>query len=290
MFLYSGVLALFLGFLVKFRFKEELLMGLWYVDYISSRVYSGGIPVYHWLENSWIRRFQGVFDWPNAMAFFLILFSGILLYLQKKKNEFYVFLVMWFLFRLLVLTYSRSAILWVISACFLVILLNLKYLYKHFKKIFIWIVIFWVIFCSVFGVIFQDKIKNIIIRPSSTEWHFDRMEIWIKRFLEKPFWAWLAESGPGYRYIYPEKQTKEDEIKYIPESWFIQILIEGGILYFLAFIGIFIVILTRLYKHSTTIFWIFIAILVMNVFLHSFEATYLSILLFTFIWLLLKKE
>jgi hypothetical protein len=28
MFLYSGVLALFLGFLVKFRFKEELLMGL----------------------------------------------------------------------------------------------------------------------------------------------------------------------------------------------------------------------------------------------------------------------
>jgi hypothetical protein len=86
LFLYSGAWALFIWFCLKFRFKEEFLTEFWYVDYISSRVYTWWIPVYHWLENSWIRRFQWIFDWPNAMAFFLVLFGWIFLYLQKKKN------------------------------------------------------------------------------------------------------------------------------------------------------------------------------------------------------------
>jgi hypothetical protein len=289
-FLYSGAWALLFGFCLKFRFKEEFLVEFWYVDYISSRVYSGGVPVYHWLENSWIRRFQWIFDWPNAMAFFLILFSGFFLYLQKKKNEFYVYCTIVFLFWLLILTYSRSALLWTFAAFWMVILLNLKHLYKHYKKTLIWILVFWLIFLSIFGIIFQDKIVNIVLRPSSTTGHFDRMRIGFDRFLEKPFWAWLAESGPGYRYIYPEKQTKEDEVKYIPESWFIQVLVEWWFLYFFTFLGIISIILFRLYKHSIIIFWVFFAIITMNIFLHSFEATYLSTLLFLFTWLFIKNH
>jgi hypothetical protein len=290
LFLYSWAWALLFGFCLKFRFKEEFLVEFWYVDYISSRVYSGWVPVYHWLENSWIRRFQWIFDWPNAMAFFLILFSWIFLYLQKKKNEFYVYCVILFMFWLLLLTYSRSALLWVFMAFWMVILLNLKYLYKHYKKTLLWICVFWLVFLSIFGLIFQDKIINIVLRPSSTTGHFDRMWIGIDRFLEKPLGAGLAESWPGYRYIYPEKQTKEDEIKYIPESWFIQVLVEWWILYFLAFVSILFIILVRLLKSSIVIFWVFFAVLVMNIFLHSFEATYLSTLLFLFAWLFVKNK
>jgi hypothetical protein len=289
-FLYSGVGALFFGFCLKFRFKEEWLTYFWYVDYISSRVYSWWIPTYHGLENSGIRRFQWIFEGPNAMAFFLVLFSGSFLYLQKKKNEFYVFVVILFLFWLLLLTYSRSAILGVLAAFSIVFLLNIKYVYKHYKKTLISLLVIWLAFLSIFWIIFQDKIINIVLRPSSTEGHFDRMEIGFNRFLEKPFGAWLAESGPAYRYIYPDKQTKEDEIKYIPESWFIQVLVEGGFLYFLAFLSIIWIILFRLYKHSLVMFWVLFAIVVMNVFLHSFEATYLSILLFLFTWLFIKNE
>ena len=139
-------------------------------------------------------------------------------------------------------------------------------------------------------IIFQDRIVNIVLRPSSTTGHFDRMEIGFNRFLEKPFGAWLAESGPAYRYIYPDKQTKEDEVKYIPESWFIQVLVEGGIFYFLAFLSIISITLFRLYKHSLVMFWVLFAIVIMNVFLHSFEATYLSILLFLFTWLFMKNK
>jgi hypothetical protein len=290
LFLYSGVVALFFSFCLKFRFKEELLMEFWYIDYISSRVYSGWIPIYHWLENSGIRRFQWIFDWPNAMAFFLVLFSGVFLYLQKKKNEFYVFLVMGFLFWLLILTYSRSALLWVFASILLTILLNFKYIFTHYKKAIIFIGIFGLIFLSIFWILFQDQLKNIVLRKSSTSGHFDRMIMWIKRFTNKPFWAWLAESWPGYRYIYPDKQTKEDELVYIPESWFIQILIEWWIFYFLAFVAILWIALKRVYKNSVIIFWILSAIIIMNMFLHIFEITYLSILIFIFTWLMLKNN
>jgi hypothetical protein len=290
LFVYSGALALFIWFCLKFRFKEEFLTEFWYVDYISSRVYTWWIPVYHWLENSWIRRFQWIFDWPNAMAFFLVLFSWIFLYLQRKKNEFYVFLTMWLLFWLILLTYSRSALLWVFISFWVILLLNLKYLLTHHKKTILWIWIFWFIFLTILWAIFHDQLKNIVLRQSSTTGHFDRMIMWVERFTEKPFWAWLAESWPGYRYIYPDKQTKEDELKYIPESWFIQVLIEWWILYFLAFIAILWIILKRVYKNSIIIFWILFAIVIMNMFLHIFEVTYLSILTFIFTWLMIKKE
>jgi hypothetical protein len=290
LFFYSGAWALLFWFCLKFRFREEFLTEFWYVDYISSRVYTWWIPVYHWLENSWIRRFQWIFDWPNAMAFFLVLFSWIFLYLQKKKNEFYVFLVMWFLFWLLILTYSRSAILWIFVSFWLVILLNLKHLFKHYKKVIIWIWVFWVIFLTILWVLFQDQLKNIVLRRSSTTGHFDRMIMWIERFTEKPFWAWLAESWPWYRYIYPDKQTKEDELKYIPESWFIQVLIEWWILYFLAFVAILWIVLKKVYSNSIIMFWVFLAIIIMNMFLHIFEVTYLSILTFIFIWLFIKSD
>lgn len=290
LFIYSWTWALLFGFLLKFRLKEEFLIEFWYVNYVSSWVYSWGIPVYHWLENSWLRRFQWIFDWPNAMAYFLILYWGIFLILQKKKNEFYVFIVMLFLFWLLILTYSRSAILWVWASVWLIILLNIKSIYKKHRKVFLGIISSWAILLVLLWVLFQDQLTNIIFRKASTTWHFDRMWIWIERFIEKPLWAWLAESWPAYRYIYPEKQTKADELKYIPESWFIQVLIEWWIIYFLTFISILFMSLKRLYSNSIIMFGILTAVIVMNVFLHIFEATYISILMFTFVWLFLNEK
>ena len=152
-----------------------------------------------------------------------------------------------------------------------------------------WIIIFTILTGSILFV-YKEKVENIFLRTSSTTGHFDRMEIWINRFESKPMWSWLAEAGPAYRYIYPDKQTKEAEQYYIPESWFIQQLIEWGIIFFTLFLLIFITILLRLYNTSKTLFVWLIAILIMNIFLHIFEATYLSILLFLFIWLLVNKK
>lgn len=290
LFVYSWALSLLFWILIKFRLKEEFLVEFWYIDYVSNWVFNWWIPVYHWLENSWIRRFQWILDGPNAMAYFLIIFSSMYLYLQKKKNEFYVYASVMFLFWLVMLTYSRSAILWIVSAWWLIFLINLKYIYKHHKKLLIWLTIFSVSFLWLLWIIFQHQLTNIVFRTSSTTGHFDRMEIWIDRFLEKPLWAWLAESGPAYRNIYPEKQTKNDEVKYIPESWYIQVLIEWWIIFFITFITILFTVLVKLYNKSKIMFGMFFAIMIMNIFLHIFEATYLSMLMFIFVWLFISKK
>lgn len=290
LFLTSASISLFFWILVKFVIWEEYLTMFGYVDYVWNWVYSGWVPNYHWLENSWTRRFQWILDWPNIMALFLIIFSWFFVYLQKNKKEFYVWLFLVLTSILLFLTFSRSAILWVLAWIWIVLLLNLKNIFKKYKKVFLYSSIFISIFIVIIWFVFHWPLKNIILRESSTEWHFSRMFIWIERFKEKPFWAWLAESWPAFRKIYPEKQTLEWEHFYIPESWFIQVLVEWWIIYLALFLAILWTILIKLYSKSIVLFWMFSAVLIMNIFLHIFEATYLSILLFILIWQILYKD
>ncbi|PID87326.1 hypothetical protein CSB07_01990 [Candidatus Gracilibacteria bacterium] len=290
LFLYSGFFAILLSSIFKFAIGEKYLLNFGFVNYSGSWIYSGGVPNYHGLEATGIKRFQGIFDGPNPMAYFLIIYSFIFLYMQKNKKEYYVFLSLAVLFWFLILTYSRSALLGVFSSIGLIFLLDFKRLFKKYKKTLSILVFLALIFSLVFGYIFRDSFKNIILRHGSTSGHFERMEIGLKRFAKKPLGAGLAEAGPAFRSIYPDKQTKKDEVYYIPESWYIQILIEGGIIYFLLFLAILLLILKGLFFESKIIFSMFLAILVMNVFLHIFESTYLSILLFIFIGLFLKKE
>lgn len=289
-FIISASASLLFWFLIKFRLKEEFLVEFGFVDYASNWTFTWWIPIYHWLENSWIRRFQWILDWPNAMWYFLILYSGVFLYLQKKKNEFHIIALMTFMFWLVLITYSRSALLWIFSGVWLVILLNIKHIFKRYKKFMIYFSLFSLLFISIFWFMFQHQLKNIILRTSSTTGHFDRMEIWIERFKSNPMWSGLAESWPGYRNIYPEKQTLKDEQFYIPESWFIQVLTEWWVIFILTFISILLVILKRLYFKSKSLFIALFAIIVMNVFLHIFEATYLSTLTFLIVWLIIAPN
>jgi hypothetical protein len=45
-----------------------------------------------------------------------------------------------------------------------------------------------------------------------------------------------------------------------------------------------------LYHNSKSLFAWLIAVLVMNIFLHIFEATYLAVLLFIFVWLIYEND
>ena len=290
LFLISSSISLLFSVLIKFRLWEQRLLSFWYVNYVSNWTYNWWIPIYHGLENSWIKRFQWIFDWPNQMAFFLILYISILLQFLKKKLEYHIVLFLIILFWLVIMTYSRSAILWLLSWTWLLFILNVKYIYKNYKKQLIGLVTIFLIFTWSLLFIFSDKVTNIFIRTSSTTWHFDRMEIWYKRFLSEPIWAWLAEAWPAYRNIYKDKQTKAAEQYYVPESWFIQQLIEWWIIYFTLFLTLFSIMLIRLYKHSKPLFASLLAILIMNIFLHTFEATYMSVLFFVIIGLLISKK
>ena len=290
LFLISASISLIIWLLIKFTIWEEILEIFWFSLYVADWQFKGGIPIYHGVEASGLRRFQWLLDGPNQMWFFMIVFSGLFLHLNRRKIEFHIILVLLISLVLILLTYSRSALLGVWIASFILIALNIKYLFKKFKKESLIIFIVLIIFSWFFYVLFQDKVHNIFIRSGSTQWHFDRMELWIDRFIEHPMWQWLSAAGPAFRTNYEGIVTKKEEAFYIPESWFIQQLIEWGFIYFSLFVSILTIILLESFKKSKPIFWILVAVITMNVFLHIFEATYLSILLFIFLWLLITKK
>jgi hypothetical protein len=58
----------------------------------------------------------------------------------------------------------------------------------------------------------------------------------------------------------------------------------------LLFLAIMGMISWNLYRRSIFIFGWFVGVLIMNFFLHSFEASYVSILLFGVIWLFMSKK
>jgi len=57
------------------------------------------------------------------------------------------------------------------------------------------------------------------------------MIVGVDRFMEHPLGQGLGSSGPGYRYVLARQGMTQEEIQaqepyYIPESWYIQQLVE----------------------------------------------------------------
>ncbi len=284
LFLVCWGISLFLWIMVKFILWEEILSLFWFTIQVTQFWFGWWIPIYQWVEASWIRRFQWILDSPLAMWYFLILLSWLFLHINRKNIDFSVLLWTAILMTFIFLTYSRAAMLWVLIAWALFFILNIKYILKYFKKPLIILSLLWIILIWTISYIFQDKIHNVFLRSSSTSGHIIRMNIWFDRFLEKPLWAGLATAWPAYRSVTNEKQSLETDRYHIPESWFVQILVEWGLIYFILFMAILWNILLNLYRNNNHyIFLMFIWVLIMNIFLHIFEYTYITILLFLFL-------
>ena len=125
------------------------------------------------------------------------------------------------------------------------------------------------------------------------------------RFSKNPLWQWLASAGPASRALYEVNEVPitaepsdkniativrtlkarnkdfiyNSETYYIPESWYIQQLIEGGILWFFFFLSIIVGILAQI-RFSPYMLAAFVGVLMMNIFLHSFESMHSSFALF----------
>jgi hypothetical protein len=284
LFLLWGGISLFLGIVVKFILWEEILSLFWFTIQVSEFWFWWWIPIYQWVEASWIRRFQWILDSPLAMWYFLLLFTWLFASINKKYIDFSVVLWLSILFVLIFLTYSRAAMLWILIGGWILFILNFKYILKHFKKVLIFSLIWIILWVWTLLYVFQDKIHNVFFRDGSTSWHITRMITWVERFIEKPLGSGLSTSGPAYRSVFPDKVSLEGDRYHIPESWFVQILVEWGFIYFWLFVFILLNILFDLYKNNNKyILVMFIWILVMNLFLHIFEATYITILLFLFL-------
>ena len=295
-FLISGWIALFLGMLLKWPFSEDILLYFWYSGNPSNWQFGSAVPIFHGVEWANIRRFQGLFDGPNTMWAFLLLYIGIFVYYFRNYKTWYFVIgwVVWMLAACIIYTYSRSALLGFITWIWFVILFSFRYLYKNFPK---QTLVIGIIALLGIGAIFLQywwNMKAIVERWGSSKWHAERMIIGLNRFLEHPFWQWLGSAGPWYRYTLKLEWKERSEIEkidtqYIPESWYIQQFIEGGFIGGILFIVLVGFILFWLFRIHVILSWMFIAILTMNFFLHTFESSMLVLSLFIIVGLYLAS-
>lgn len=319
-FLVSGWLMLVLSLLIRYVFGEMFLTIFGFSDTIGTAESLTVPPIYHDILDSTIIRFQWVLEWPNQMAFFLIVYAALYatLFLKIKKSRFINILILLFLGFLIFETYSRSAYLW-ISIAFAWVMLGWvisflsswnvwKKVMNLGKKFIVPLIIVaalgvWLAFQ------FRADFYDVFTRHGSTTGHFERMEIGFTRFRMHPWWQGLAQAGPASRAIaevngrsiefenIPElplrslaQKLKSQNLDfyfttstyYISESWYVQQLIEWGWIACVLLLSIFGVILMRLFSYMY-LFGAMIAVMVINIFLHSFESVHSSLALFIFL-------
>jgi len=290
LFLISAWIAIIIWIIVRFITWEWILVYFWFSPHLSNWSITEWPPIYHWVEWAYVRRFQWIFDWPNQAAFFLILFSGLIFHYMKHKKDqlFYMYFILFFNFGLIFLTYTRSALLWILLSLFFIFILNIKLFLKKFLKECVFAIVLISILWTIFYVRYWWSLWEIVWRASSTKWHYERMIIGFKQFTSNPLWSGLASSWPWYRLVHDTKWI--DEKNFIPESWYIQQLVEWWIIGFMLFIIIIAIIAFTIYNLSMPLFFSLMAVLAMNMLLHTFEASYISILLFMILWLFMKKN
>ena len=319
-FLISGGIMLTCSLLIRYVFDEMILTIFGFSDQVSVWQNSGPPPIYHGIPGASVIRFQGMLEWPNQMAFFLTIFMGVYLAIMGRLRR-YGFLnvaIMSLLIFLMLLTYSRSGYAATALGGFILASLAVREWWKRRKKktltpqALIKRIIIGVVALSGIGFVlmfqFWHKVSAIFGRNGSTSGHFERMEIGLLRFREAPLGAGLSQSGPASRAIADVNETTittpptdptlakiliqlhqknpdfefNTETYYIPESWYIQQLVEGGFIGLFLF-GLILVLIGLRLRKTPHILAIFLGVLVMNLVLHSFESVHSSFLLFIFI-------
>lgn len=325
-FIFSGGLMLLFSLVIRYVFWEMILTFFWFSGQVSVWDVSGAPPIFHGIPGASVVRFQGLLEWPNQMAYFLLIYLGVFMSvcMQYKKYRMINTLIVMWLILLMIITYSRSVLLGLVwGICMLGVLYIWKILKKNrstkfykiqWKK---WGVITLIVVCIgiVLAMQFGHKFAEIVMRKGSTSAHYERMVIGLYRFIDAPLWQGLWQAWPTSRHIYSVDHSPMDREKlnasllevekkfqknnpdfvfssehyYIPESWFIQQLIESGIIGTLLFINFFIILWIAIRKYRY-LWAMLIWVCIMNCFLHSFESTHSSLVLFILLGTLVSKD
>lgn len=299
-FILSGGIALVVGILVRWIFWESILLYFGFSGNLSNWNFGGSIPIYHGIDGANVRRFQWIFDGPNPAGFFILLYLWVLASYFRSAKKYY-YLLSLFAFVLLVAlfyTYSRSSVIWLVWGIGAILLFQLSFLWKKHRILLLSILPVLLLTSGLFYLKFENTIHQILLREGSTKGHFDRSVIGLKRFMAAPLGSGLATAGPAYRFVTQPEENKslfegENKLRedyYIPESWFIQQLIEWGFVGFLLFVGMLGIMARGLVEKNIFLFGSFVAMAIMNLFLHSYESVYISLLLFMFVSLTLYYD
>jgi len=242
--------------------------------------YGENPPIYYLTWYQWTLRRQGFFSWPNNYWYFLVAFLPFIwrFFTNKiKKKEDTVLSVLALVVRMawMVATLSRAVLVWIVVVFIALYWKELKTKKRRLLRWGIWLLVVLAVLS--------------VLKRESTVWHITSKLSTIPEVISQPLWHGLGSSGPAVHY----------EWKYLPENYFLQIMLDIWTVWFLFWVFSILYLLLiqrgilklRNWKiddeeeyqfqtlHKLQI-WFF-ALFVMWLFLHVFEDSMVNYLFFT---------
>ena len=242
---------------------------------LGDYVFGTNPPLYYLTWPQGFQRLSGLFSWPNNYWYFLVAFFwlyrfGIRHYVPKKNVK----VLLWALYIVTLLaTFSRGAILWVLIQVVLI-----SYVIYHTeRKIIVRAIIAWVAAVGLLSA----------LKRESTAAHLQAKFSSLQYVSHAPRGFWLWSSWP----------SSLSQWWYLPENFFVQIMMDIGILGFVLWWVMRIAVLYKtrdIYVHVKenrnllffTTVW-FIGLMIEWLFLHVLEDSMVNYLYFITRWLTL---
>ena len=242
--------------------------------------YGENPPIYYLTWYEWTLRRQWFFSWPNNYWYFLVAFLPFVwrFFTNKiKKKEdttlSILALVVWMAW--MWATLSRAVLVWMVVV-FVAMYWNKL---RTKKRLLIW----WWLWIFIALAILS------VLKRESTVWHITSKLSTIPEVISEPLWHGLGSSWPAVHY----------EWKYLPENYFLQIMLDIWTVWFLVRTFMLMCLLLVQYKVNRLSTWKlaneeeyqlqvlyklqiwFFALFIMWLFLHVFEDSMVNYLFFT---------
>ena len=257
----------------------DFFYSLWYW-WLDDYSFWDNPPIYYLTWYKWTLRWQWFFSWPNNYGYFLVAFLPFVwrFFTNKiKKKEDTVLSVLALVVRMawMVATLSRAVLVWMVVVFVALYWKELKSKKRWLLRWGIWLLVA----LAVLSVLKRESTVGHITSKLST----------IPEVISQPLWHGLWSSGPAIHY----------EWKYLPENYFLQIMLDIGTVWFLVWTFVLMCLLLVQCK----VIWLskwkltseeeyqlqilyklqiwFFALFIMWLFLHVFEDSMVNYLFFT---------
>lgn len=252
----------------------------------------------------WHNRFQWSFWDPIRFSVFLVIFYFIYLgfVLHESLNNKILRNTLIIIPSILVLiaiffAYTKTSMLGFLfwSLLFFYLVRKIKFGKEIWKKFIItsssiiWLILFVVLYIK----------RNLFLHPEAILGRVENLIMSVDMFFYNPFGYWLGIAWPASQLATSSDSSLSAGVnKFLPENWYVQILLEQSLIglwlfiWLLSVIWIYLWRIVKLKKDYLSI-WIFVSyitILFMANFTHIFEESATSFILFMLIWAYIAKE
>ena len=275
------VWIVWVGFLWQWAklLRPDFFYSLWYGG-LDDYSYGENPPIYYLTWYKWTLRRQWFFSWPNNYWYFLVAFLPFVWRfftnkIKKKEDTVLSILALTIWMAWMLATLSRAVLVWMVVVFVALYWKQLKFQKRWLLRWGIWLLVA----LTVLSVLKRESTVGHITSKLST----------IPEVISEPLWHGLWSSGPAIHY----------EWKYLPENYFLQIMLDIGTVWFL--VRTFMLMCLLLIQHNVNRLskwkltneeeyqlqvlyklqiWFF-ALFIMWLFLHVFEDSMVNYLFFT---------